>query len=73
MLIIFRQPGANIIETVDNIKKQLPALKASIPFGIDVTTVLDRTTTIRASINDVERTLDHFDFSRDFCGFHFSA
>jgi multidrug efflux pump len=57
MLILFRQPGANIIETVDNIKKQLPALKASIPFGIDVTMVLDRTTTIRASISDVERTL----------------
>jgi multidrug efflux pump len=57
MLIIFRQPGANIIETVDNIKKQLPALKASIPFGIDVIMVLDRTTTIRASISDVERTL----------------
>src|SRR5579863_2155194 len=57
MLIIFRQPGANIIQTVDNIKKQLPALKASIPFGIDVTMVLDRTTTIRASISDVERTL----------------
>ena len=57
MLIIFRQPGANIIQTVDNIKKQLPYLKASIPFGIDVTMVLDRTTTIRASISDVERTL----------------
>ena len=57
MLIIFRQPGANIIQTVDNIKKQLPYLEASIPFGIDVTMVLDRTTTIRASISDVERTL----------------
>ena len=56
-LIIFRQPGANIINTVDNIKAQLPYLEASIPFGIDVTMVLDRTTTIRASISDVERTL----------------
>ena len=56
-LIIFRQPGANIIQTVDAIKAQLPSLKASIPDGIDVTMVLDRTTTIRASINDVERTL----------------
>jgi multidrug efflux pump len=56
-LTIFRQPGANIIQTVDNIKKQLPYLKASIPYGIDVTVVLDRTTTIRASISDVERTL----------------
>jgi multidrug efflux pump len=56
-LIIFRQPGANIINTVDNIRAQLPFIKASIPFGIDVTVVLDRTTTIRASINDVEMTL----------------
>jgi multidrug efflux pump len=57
MLIIFRQPGANIIQTVDAIKQQLPSLKASIPLGIDLTMVLDRTTTIRASITDVERTL----------------
>jgi multidrug efflux pump len=56
-LIIFRQPGANIIDTVDNIRAQLPFIKASIPLGIDVTVVLDRTTTIRASINDVEMTL----------------
>jgi multidrug efflux pump len=56
-LIIFRQPGANIINTVDNIRAQLPFIKASIPLGIDVTVVLDRTTTIRASINDVEMTL----------------
>ena len=57
MVIIFRQPGANIIETVDRIRAQLPSLKASIPPGIDTTIVLDRTTTIRASVNDVERTL----------------
>ena len=57
MLIIFRQPGANIIQTVDNIRNQLPFLKASIPQGIDTTIVLDRTTTIRASVSDVERTL----------------
>ncbi len=57
MLIIFRQPGANIITTVDNIKAQIPSLKASIPQGIEITTVLDRTTTIRASVHDVERTL----------------
>jgi len=56
-MIIFRQPGANIIQTVDNIRTQLPFLKASIPQGIDTTIVLDRTTTIRASVNDVERTL----------------
>jgi multidrug efflux pump len=57
MLIIFRQPGANIIETVDNIRAALPIIKASIPSGINITTVLDRTTTIRASVNEVERTL----------------
>jgi multidrug efflux pump len=57
MLIIFRQPGANIIETVDNIRAQLPIIKASISKGIDITVVLDRTTTIRASVSDVERTL----------------
>jgi multidrug efflux pump len=57
MLIIFRQPGANIIQTVDNIQAQLPSVKASIPLGMDITVVLDRTTTIRASISDVERTL----------------
>jgi multidrug efflux pump len=56
-VIIFRQPGANIIQTVDNIRSQLPFLKASIPQGIDATIVLDRTTTIRASVSDVERTL----------------
>src|SRR6201999_1498947 len=57
MLIIFRQPGANIIDTVDRIYAQIPSLKASIPQGIDMTVVLDRTTTIRASVHDVERTL----------------
>ena len=57
MLIIFRQPGANIIQTVDAIRAQLPIIKASIPGGIDITVVLDRTTTIRASVSDVEKTL----------------
>jgi multidrug efflux pump len=56
-LIIFRQPGANIIATVDRLWAALPSIKASIPEGIDVTVVLDRTTTIRASVADVERTL----------------
>jgi multidrug efflux pump len=57
MMIIFRQPGANIIQTVENIRSELPFLKASIPQGIDTTIVLDRTTTIRASVKDVERSL----------------
>ncbi len=57
MMIIFRQPGANIIQTVQNIRDALPMLKASIPQGINTTIVLDRTTTIKASVSDVERTL----------------
>jgi len=56
-LIVFRQPGANIIAAVDRVLAQLPAVEASIPRGIDVHVVLDRTTTIRASVKDVERTL----------------
>ncbi|HWI27362.1 MAG TPA: efflux RND transporter permease subunit [Stellaceae bacterium] len=57
LLILYRQPGANIIDTVDGIYRVLPQLKASIPADIDITPVLDRTTTIRASLHDVERTL----------------
>ncbi|HTD66812.1 MAG TPA: efflux RND transporter permease subunit, partial [Candidatus Limnocylindria bacterium] len=56
-LIIFRQPGANIIETVDRIKAALPSLKASMPAAINFLVVLDRTTTIRESVREVERTL----------------
>ncbi len=56
-VIIYRQPGANIIETVDRVRAQLPSIQASIPLGIDTTIVLDRTITIRASVSDVERTL----------------
>jgi multidrug efflux pump len=57
LLVIFRQPGANIIDTVDQIKKLLPELQASIPPGIKLDIGLDRTVTIRASIEDVEFTL----------------
>ena len=56
-VIIFRQPGANIIETVNRIRAQLPFLEAVLPQGIKTTIVLDRTTTIRASVSTVERTL----------------
>jgi multidrug efflux pump len=56
-IIIFRQPGANIIQTVDRIKAQLPFLEAVLPQGITTTMVLDRTTTIRASVSTVEKTL----------------
>ena len=55
-LVIFRQPGANIITTVDRVTAALPTLRAMIPAGADLTIVLDRTLTIRASVSDVERT-----------------
>jgi multidrug efflux pump len=56
-IIIFRQPGANIIQTVTRVREAIPYIKATIPQGIDEEIVLDRTTTIRASVNDVERSL----------------
>src|ERR1700678_1664644 len=56
ILIVFRQPGANIIDTVDRIVATIPILEASVPAGMDFTVVLDRTSTIRASVKDVERT-----------------
>ncbi len=57
LLIIFRQPGANIITTVDAIKAALPQLHASIDPAIMLTIGLDQTQTIRASVSDIERTL----------------
>ncbi|MHB1240489.1 MAG: efflux RND transporter permease subunit [Gammaproteobacteria bacterium] len=57
LLIIFRQPGANIISAVEGVKAALPQLKASIPAAIDVRIVSDRTITIRASLKEVETTL----------------
>ena len=54
---IQRQPGANIITVVDRIKRLLPQLKASLPSAIEITTLTDRTATIRASVADVEFTL----------------
>ncbi|MDR3718246.1 MAG: multidrug efflux RND transporter permease subunit [Bryobacteraceae bacterium] len=54
---IQRQPGANIIEVVDRVKKLLPTLKSSLPSAIDVQILTDRTTTIRASVEDVQFTL----------------
>ena len=56
-IIIHREPGANIIDTNDRILAAIPSMKASIPHGIDITVMLDRTTTIRASVHDVEWTL----------------
>ncbi len=57
LLVVFRQPGANIIETVDNVRALLPQLQASIPPAIKLSVVLDRTTTIRASFLDVQLSL----------------
>ncbi|HXD90674.1 MAG TPA: multidrug efflux RND transporter permease subunit [Candidatus Binataceae bacterium] len=57
LIIIFRQPGANIIDTVDRVLAALPQLRASISAAIKMSVVLDRTTTIRASVHDVELTL----------------
>ena len=57
MLILNRQPGANIIETVDQVKKLLPLLRASIPAAITLSVASDRTPTIRASLQGVEHTL----------------
>jgi HAE1 family hydrophobic/amphiphilic exporter-1 len=57
LLVVYKQPGANVVETVDLIKQALPRLTANIPPAIDVTTLLDRTVTIRASLEDVEFTL----------------
>jgi multidrug efflux pump len=57
ILLVFRLPGANVIATVDRIKATLPSVRASIPAGDNLAVVTDLTTTIRASVNDVERTL----------------
>ena len=57
LLIIFRQPGANIIQTVQRIDAIIPELHAEIPQGMNLSKVMDQTTTISASISDVERTL----------------
>ena len=57
VLIITKQPGANVIETVNRIKAGLPRLRASISPAINVTTAIDRTVTIRGSLKDVERTM----------------
>ncbi len=57
LVIVFRQPGANIITTVDRVVAMLPQLSASIPADINLINAIDRTTTIRASLHDVQVTL----------------
>jgi multidrug efflux pump len=56
-VIIFRQPGANIIDAVENVKAELPHLQAAMPSDIDITRASDRSNTIRASLHDTEWTL----------------
>jgi hydrophobic/amphiphilic exporter-1 (mainly G- bacteria), HAE1 family len=56
-LVVFKQPGANVIETVDKIKATLPRLVAAIPPAIKIDVISDRTTTIRAAVEDVQYTL----------------
>jgi multidrug efflux pump len=57
LVIINRQPNANIIETVDRVTALVPSLRASIPSAVNLDVMMERTTTIRASLRDVERTL----------------
>ena len=57
ILVIFKQPGCNVIETVDSIKALLPKLQEWVPQGIDIAVLSDRTQTIRSSIADIQRTL----------------
>jgi multidrug efflux pump len=57
LVILYRQPGANIIETVDAVKAELPHLEAAMPADMNVNVAIDRSTTIRASLHDTETTL----------------
>ena len=57
LVMIYRQPGANIIDTVDRIRAALPQLQASIPWSIGLEAAVDQTVTVRASVHDVEVTL----------------
>jgi multidrug efflux pump len=57
LVIVFRQPGANIISTVDEVRNSIPRLKAALPSDLDITFASDRSTTIRASLHETEMTL----------------
>jgi multidrug efflux pump len=57
LMPIFRQPGANIIDTVDRVRSLMPYLQSSISPAIKLTVVMDRTVTVRASVKDIETTL----------------
>jgi multidrug efflux pump len=57
LVILFRQPGGNIIDTIDGVKAELPSLQAALPADINVSIAIDRSTTIRSSLRDTETTL----------------
>ena len=57
LVIVYRQPGANIIDTIDSVKAELPHLEAAMPADVNVTIAIDRSTTIRQSLHDTELTL----------------
>jgi multidrug efflux pump len=57
LLVVYRQPGANVIDTVDRVRAEMPILQASVPGDVNLSTVLDQTVTIRASVHDVEMAL----------------
>jgi multidrug efflux pump len=57
LVILYREPGANVIETVERVKKILPELQASLPGDVNVTPVMDRTPTIRSSLAETEKAL----------------
>ena len=57
LVIVFRQPGANIIETVDRVRELMPFLQSSISPAINLSIAMDRTVTVRASVKDIETTL----------------
>ena len=73
LVIVNRQPGANIIETVDRIRAVLPQLQAAIPQSIKLNVSKDQTQVIRASVHDVERSADHLGDSGDPGGLRFPA
>ena len=56
-LVVFKQPGANVVEVVGRIREALPKLRATVPPAVDVQVVSDRTTTIRSSVSDIETSL----------------
>ncbi len=57
LVILYRQPGANIIETIDRVKSMVPQLQAALPADVEITPTADRSTTIRSSLHDTEATL----------------